>query len=114
MTPAHANVYDISPAFLDSTTVQFAGFVERMRVVRRRIARWLPSSHSAALWSTDFTEIYRAATRLERAVSELDEQLKEDVTHADQASLKLQFLLCNLEARAEEFEESILETVAVA
>lgn len=85
----------------------------RLREVRRRIARWLPSSHSMALWSNDYSEIFGAAVRLEESVSRFDSEL-EACGGVESSAPRLRPLLDSLEARTADFEHAIVRTSAVA
>jgi hypothetical protein len=86
----------------------------RLRQVRRRLERWVPSSESIALWTSDYTEVFGAAQRLEAAVSELDSRL--EVCHGDpeESRMCLRTWLEKLERSACDFERSILRNAAVA
>lgn len=87
----------------------------RLRDVRRRIARWLPSSHSMALWSNDYTEVFGAAVRLEESVSRFDTELGAcGAIESPSSVFRLQPLLDTLEARTADFEHAIVRTSAVA
>lgn len=114
MTPQHPHLTEVNPRPIEVDGDRpIEELVDRLRKVRRRVARWVPSSTSLAVLSNDYAEVYRAATRLEEAVRELDAQLQQ-LGEPHVTSLHLQLLLCTVEERAEEFEESIIETAAMA
>ena len=114
MTHNYPSLSEVLPIDLtaDTHAAPMDDLVERLRVVRRKLARWLPSSDMLALWSTDYGEVFKAAARLESAVKALDSHMKNSSRLAD-ASLDLQMLLCTVEERAQEFEDSVVENVAV-
>ncbi len=85
----------------------------RLRDIRRRIERWVPSSSAMALWSTDYGEVFGAATRLEETVTELDSHLGASGA-LDIAPIQLKPLLDVLESRANDFEQAVIRTAAVA
>jgi hypothetical protein len=113
--PATLMETDLSPADQTPAQASMVELAERLRAVRRRIARWLPSSEMLAFWSVDYAEICRSASRLQEAVRDLDDHMGDPTRLEDPAcNLDLQLLLASVEARAEEFEESIVESVSPA
>ncbi len=88
--------------------------LSRLRSIRRRLERWIPSSHSIALWSHDYSEVVTAAKRLEATVGELDTEMITCSQDQQDSAICLRTLLDKLESRTNEFEASIVRNVAVA
>lgn len=88
--------------------------LNRLRQVRRRLERWVPGSHSIALWTKDYGEVFGAARRLEAAVSELDSGLGTCEGDPERSRMCLRSWLEKLERTAGDFEKTILQNAAVA
>jgi hypothetical protein len=86
----------------------------RLRQIRRRLERWMPSSDSIALWSHDYSEVFGAAKRLEATVGELDSGIEGCGSNPSDATVCLRTLLDKLERTTNEFEDSIIRNTAVA
>lgn len=86
----------------------------RLQQIRRRLERWMPSSHSVALWSHDYSEVLNAAKRLEATVGELVSELSNCAQSPNDSVVCLGTLLDQLESRTNDFEVSIVRNVAIA
>lgn len=104
----------IAPEQAEAADQSLNDLLTRLRQVRRRLERWVPSSHSIALWSSDYSEIFGAAKRLEATVSELDSTLETCHGDPEQSTVCLRTLLGKLERTANDFERSIILNAAVA
>ena len=119
MTTTHTTFTEFAPvapgAVDNGASMSLEDVVERLRGVRLKVGRWLPNSEALAAWSADYSEVYKAATRLDSAVQELDSHIARkpnECSEISTRSLTLQMLLCSVEERATEFEETVIENLA--
>lgn len=109
-----ADAFALENRFDSMPTQTIDDLLQRLRQVRRRIERWVPSSKTIALWSNDYAEVFDAAVRLEATVGELDTRLGTCGNDPENSPVALKPILDVLEARAGEFEEAIIRTSSVA
>lgn len=92
--------------------------VERLRSVRLKVGRWLPNADALEAWSVDYSEVFKAATRLDSAVRELDAHLAnvavDDLDESRRESLTTQLLLNEVESCADAFEDAVLDNLGGA